>query len=126
MNDVNEISLVEEKIPSISKLNNFAFDAADSVKAWRAYGIGDGKEMPLAKNLTGALKEANSLYTLCTHHAHRHKYMFMYVYVIHVCMYMHVLIMYVFIYLFICSFIHLFIYLFIYLSIYLLIYLFIY
>ena len=86
MNDVNEISLVEEKIPSISKLNNFAFDAADSVTAWRAYGIGDGKEMPLAKKLTGALKEANSLYTLCTHHAHRHKYMFMYVYVIHVYM----------------------------------------
>ena len=66
MNDVNEISLVEEKIPSISKLNNFAFHAADSITAWCAYGLGNGKEIPLAKNLTSALRVTYSLYTLYT------------------------------------------------------------
>ena len=52
-NDVHDILSVEEKIPSISKLNNFAFDSSDNFTAWRAYGIGDGKGIPLAKNLTG-------------------------------------------------------------------------
>lgn len=52
-NDVHDILSVEEKIPSIGKLNNFAFDLSDNFTAWRAYGIGDGKGIPLAKNLTG-------------------------------------------------------------------------
>ena len=81
MNAVNDICLVEEKIPSISKLNNFAFNAADSITAWRDYGIGDGKEIPLAKNLTGALKVAHSLYTLCMYPACRDKYMFRHAFV---------------------------------------------
>ena len=52
-NDVHDILSVEEKISSIGKLNNFAFDLSDNFTAWRAYGIGDGKGIPLAKNLTG-------------------------------------------------------------------------
>ena len=46
--------LVEDsrKIPAISKLNNFAFDG-DNIRAWRAYGIGEGKEIVLEKTSSG-------------------------------------------------------------------------
>ena len=46
--------LVEDsrKIPNISKLNNFAFHG-DSITAWRAYGVGMGKEIVLEKTSSG-------------------------------------------------------------------------
>ena len=40
------------KIPSISKLNNFEF-RDDRIKGWRAYGIGDGKEVKADISTTG-------------------------------------------------------------------------
>lgn len=50
-------ALVEDsrKIPTISKLNNFAFDG-DSITAWRAYGAGKGKEIVLEKTSSGNCK----------------------------------------------------------------------
>ena len=49
--------LVEDsrKIPTISKLNNFAFHA-DSITAWRAYDVGKGKEIVLEKTSSGNCK----------------------------------------------------------------------
>ena len=49
--------LVEDnrKIPTISKLNNFAFHD-DSITAWRAYDVGKGKEIVLEKTSAGNCK----------------------------------------------------------------------
>jgi len=46
--------LVEDsrKIPTISELNNFAF-YGDSITAWRACGVGKGKEIVLEKTSSG-------------------------------------------------------------------------
>lgn len=48
MERINETLENTQKIPGISKLNNFAFDK-NSVKAWRAYGIGKGKVIKIEK-----------------------------------------------------------------------------
>jgi len=40
------------KIPGISKLNNFKFNP-ESITAWRAYGIGSGKDIRLEKQSSG-------------------------------------------------------------------------
>lgn len=40
------------KIPGISKLNNFKFNS-ESITAWRAYGIGSGKDIKLEKQSSG-------------------------------------------------------------------------
>lgn len=55
MDSIHDLTSVEDsrKIPTISKLNNFAFDNADSITAWRAYGIGSGKEIALDKSSSG-------------------------------------------------------------------------
>ena len=58
METIEELPIVEDsrKIPAISKLNNFAFDAdTHSIKAWRAYEIGKGKEIALEKTSSGTL-----------------------------------------------------------------------
>ena len=49
--------LVEDsrKIPTISKLNNFAFHD-DSITTWRAYDVGKGKEIVLEKTSAGNCK----------------------------------------------------------------------
>ena len=49
--------LVEDsrKIPTISKVNNFAFHS-DSITAWRAYDVGKGKEIVLEKTSSGNCK----------------------------------------------------------------------
>ncbi len=44
------------KIPAISKLNDFEF-IADAITAWRAYGIGEGKEITVEKTSSGTYKE---------------------------------------------------------------------
>ena len=41
------------KIPGISKLNNFKFNPDESITAWRAYGIGSGKDIRLEKQSSG-------------------------------------------------------------------------
>ena len=40
------------KIPGISKLNNFKFNP-ENITAWRAYGIGRGKDIRLDKQSAG-------------------------------------------------------------------------
>ncbi|XP_031565545.1 uncharacterized protein LOC116300759 [Actinia tenebrosa] len=41
-----------QKIPSISKLNNFEFVSGEKIKVWRAYGIGTGKVLRIEKSST--------------------------------------------------------------------------
>lgn len=54
LESIEELPVVEEnrKVPAISKLNNFLFNA-DSFTAWRAYDIGSGKEMKLETTSSG-------------------------------------------------------------------------
>ena len=40
------------KIPGISKMNNFKFNPK-SITAWRAYGIGSGKDVRLERQSSG-------------------------------------------------------------------------
>lgn len=51
---IQETSNMESipKIPNISKLNNFEFHEG-FMKAWRAYGIGEGKEIKISKQDKG-------------------------------------------------------------------------
>jgi len=42
-----------QKIPSISKLNNFQFNSDDTITAWRAYNIGNGKTIRLENQSSG-------------------------------------------------------------------------
>ena len=56
MDTIQEVPVVDNsrKIPAISKLNNFVFGAdRTSTTAWRAYGIGSGKEITLETSLPG-------------------------------------------------------------------------
>lgn len=53
MERINEALENTQKIPGISKLNNFAFDK-NSLKAWRAYGIGEGKVIQIEKSGEGS------------------------------------------------------------------------
>jgi len=53
------------KIPSISKLNNFEF-GEDRIKGWRAYGIGDGKEIKADISTTGKTTVIGFLHAVTT------------------------------------------------------------
>ena len=53
------------KIPSISKLNNFEF-REDRIKGWRAYGIGDGKEIEADISTTGKTTVIGFLHAVLT------------------------------------------------------------
>ena len=53
------------KIPSISKLNNFEF-RDDRIKGWRAYGIGDGKEVKADISTTGKTTVIGFLHAVST------------------------------------------------------------
>ena len=50
--EINETLENTQKTLGISKLHNFAFDK-NSVKAWRAYAIGDGKVIQIEKSGKG-------------------------------------------------------------------------
>ena len=52
METIEDLVADSRKIPSISNLNNFAFDS-DSITAWRTYGIGKGNEIVLEKTSSG-------------------------------------------------------------------------
>ena len=52
MERINETLENTQKIPGISKFNNFEFDK-NSVKVWRAYGIGEGKVVQIEKPENG-------------------------------------------------------------------------
>jgi hypothetical protein len=45
-----------EKIPAISKMNNYKFMLADKTKVWRAYKVGKGKIINTAKPSVGKLQ----------------------------------------------------------------------
>lgn len=55
MESIDEILEMTQKIPGISKLNNFAFETktCTSVRTWRAYGIGKGKLIAVEKPNNG-------------------------------------------------------------------------
>ena len=55
MEAIEDLLEDSRKIPTISKLNNFAFHG-DSITAWRAYDVGKGKEIVLEKSSSGNCK----------------------------------------------------------------------
>ena len=55
METIEDSAEDNRKIPTISKLNNFAFHG-DSITAWRAYDVGKGKEFVLEKTSSGNCK----------------------------------------------------------------------
>ena len=38
-----------DKLEGVSTLNNFSYDGTDTIKAWKAYGVGEGKPFTLSK-----------------------------------------------------------------------------
>ena len=52
IDSMEDLSLMMQGIPGISKLNNFKFNP-ESITAWRAYGIGSGKDIRLQKQSSG-------------------------------------------------------------------------
>ena len=48
-----------EKIPGISKMNNYKFMSTDKIKVWRAYKVGKGKIIKTAKPSVGKLTNSS-------------------------------------------------------------------
>lgn len=56
MENIDETLEMPQKIPGISKLNNFAFETNTSLRTWQAYKIGKGKLIAVNKPSKGKYK----------------------------------------------------------------------